>query len=105
MNKRIEILKTRKMQTASHHLRIIGIVPFRIQMHADEDRGDHVVCGDCEICAEPLHDDGGEAAGGGCHHVELRQKHRAQMRLERAQARLQREDGQRGGRAARVAEQ
>lgn len=42
-------------------------------MHADEDRGDHVARGDGEIYAEPLHDNGREAAGGSCHHVELRQ--------------------------------
>lgn len=81
------------------------IVPFRVQMHTDEDCGDHVARGDGEIRAESLHDDGREAAGGGCHHEELRQQHRTQMRLERAQTCLQREDGQRGGRTARVAEQ
>ena len=74
-------------------------------MHADEDSSDHVARGDGEIRAEPLHDDGREAAGGGCHHVEIGEEHRTQTGLERAQARLKREDGQRGGRAARVAEQ
>lgn len=58
------------MQTNRNHR---DLVPFGIQMHADEDRGDHVARGDGKICAEPLHDDGREAAGGGCHHVELRQ--------------------------------
>lgn len=74
-------------------------------MHADEDSSNHVARGDCEIRAEPLHDDGREAAGGGCHHVEISEEYRAQTGLERAQTRLQREDGQRGGRATRVAEQ
>lgn len=62
-------------------------------MHADEDSSDHVARGDCEICAEPLHDDGREAAGGGCHHVEISEEYRAHTGLERAQARLQGEDG------------
>lgn len=79
-------------------------VPFGIQVHADEDSSDHVARDDGEIRAEPLHDDGREAAGDGCHHVEMGEEHRAHTRLERAQARLQRENGQRGSRAARVAE-
>jgi len=74
-------------------------------MYADEDSDDEVTRGDCEIRAEPLYDDGREAAGDGCHHVKLSQEHRTQMRFKRAQARLKRKDGQRGGRAARVAEQ
>lgn len=78
------------------HVSETYIVPFGIQMHADEDCGDHVARGDGEIRAEPLHDDGREAAGGGCHHIELRQQHRTQMRLERTQTCLQRENGQRG---------
>lgn len=72
-------------------------IPFGIQMHADEDSSDHVVRGDGEIRAESLHDDGREAAGGSCHHVEISEEHRAHTRLERAQTRLQREDGQRSG--------
>lgn len=74
-------------------------------MHADEDSGDEMARGDREIRAEPLYDDGREAAGDGCHHVELSQKYWTQMRFKRAQARLERKDGQRGGRATRVAEQ
>jgi len=45
-------------------------------MHADEDSSDHMTRGDGEIRAEPLHDDGCETAGGGCHHVEIGEKHR-----------------------------
>lgn len=93
MNKEIKILKTQKTVKKCMYRRHI---PFGIQMHADEDCGDHVARGDGEIRAEPLHDDGREAAGGGCHHIELRQQHRTQMRLERTQTCLQRENGQRG---------
>jgi len=64
-----------------------------------------VTRGDGEIRAEPLHDHRCEAAGDRGHHIELGREYRAQMRLEGAQARLQREDGQRGGGAARMAEQ
>lgn len=74
-------------------------------MYADEDSSGHMTRGDRKIRAEPLHDDGREAAGDGCHHVEIGEEHRAHTGLERPQTRLQREDGQRGGRAARVAEQ
>jgi len=57
-------------------------------MHADEDSSDHVARDDGEIRAEALHDDGREAAGGGCHHVEIGEKHRTQTGLKRAQTRL-----------------
>lgn len=74
-------------------------------MYADEDGGHEVADDDCEVGAELLHDDGSEAAGDGGDRVEQGEQDRAQMRLERADTCLQRENRQHRGRAGRVSQQ
>lgn len=70
-------------------------VPLGIKVNPDENSGGHVAGAYPEVRSESLDENRREAASDRRGRVEESEEHRSQVRVENAEARLQREHGQR----------